>query len=313
MNMKDLDKNIIYDILIIGGGPAGINAAIYGKRKGLEIGIISERTGGLLLDTDSIENYLGFTSTTGVELAEEFKAHLDSLETPTANKAVKSVKLDANIKELTLEDDNVYKTKSVIIATGRRPRKLNVEGEDKYAGRGVTYCAICDGPLFIEQDVVIAGGGNSAVEAVLDLSKIVNSVTLVHRSQFRADKVLLDQMEKLDNVNVKLNTQILNISGEALMEKIEVLDKGNNETYDIKARGLFIEIGYLPNTSLFEDMLDFNEKGEIIVDKYGRTNIEGVFAAGDVTEIPYKQIIMAAGEGAKCALAANDYLNTLNI
>jgi len=313
MNIETLDKNLLYDVLIIGGGPAGINAAIYAKRKGLKTGLISKRTGGLLLDTAAIENYLGFASITGVELTEEFKTHLDSVKVPVANEAVKSIKVNDTIKELILDDDSVYQSKSIIIATGRKPRKLNIQGEDQYAGRGVTYCAICDAPLFMEQDVVVAGGGNSAVEAVLDLAKIANSVTLVHRSQLRADQILMDEMAKLDNVEIKLNTQILNITGETLMDKIEVLNRETNESYGIKARGLFVEIGYLPSTSMFKGILDLNEIGEIIVDQYGQTNIKGDFAAGDVTEMPYKQIIMAAGEGAKCALAANDYLNTLNI
>lgn len=313
MNLETLDENLLYDVLIIGGGPAGLNAALYAKRKGLEVGLISERTGGQIIDTSTVENYLGYDSITGVELAEAFKKHVDSLEVPTVNKAVTKLKLEDTIKEITLEDDRVYKSKSIILATGSKPRKLNVEGESKYAGRGVTYCAICDGPLFMDQDVIVAGGGNSAVEAVLDLSKIVNSVTLVHRSQLRADQVLIDAMAKLDNVEVKLNTQILSVSGEMLMNKIAVMDKEKNETYTIKAGGLFVEIGYLPNTSLFEGVLEMNHKGEIIVDPYGKTNVDGVFAAGDVTEMPYKQIIMAAGEGAKCALAVNDYLKTLTI
>ena len=312
MIIESLDKDIIYDVLIIGGGPAGLNAALYAKRKGLETGLISENTGGQIMDTSTVENYLGYTSISGVELAEEFKAHLDSLMVPTANIAVKNLKLDNTIKEVTLDDDSLYKSKSIIIATGSKPRKLKVEGEDKYSGRGVTYCAICDGPLFMEEDVVVAGGGNSAVEAALDLAKIANSVTIVHRSQFRADQVLIDEMNKTDNIEVKLNTQILKISGEALLDKIEVLDKGTDEAYEIPAAGLFVEIGHLPNTALFKDLLDLNDKGEIIVDKYGRTNIKGVFAAGDVTETPYKQIIMAAGDGAKCALGVNDYLKTLS-
>ena len=298
----------LYDLLIIGGGPAGLNAALYAKRKGLDLLIISDRTGGQVIDTTSVENYLGYSSITGVELAEDFRKHVDSLEVPIIDKAVAGLKLEDTIKKVTLDDGTVYKTKSIIIATGSKPRKLNVEGESKYSGKGVTYCAICDGPLFMDRDVIVAGGGNSAVEAALDLAKITNSVKLVHRSQLRADQVLIDELKKLDNVEIKLNTQILSISGEMLMSKIEVLDKDKDERYEINAGGLFVEIGYLPNTSLFEGVLDLNDKGEIVVDRYGKTNIDGVYAAGDVTEMPYKQIIMAAGEGAKCALAVNDYL-----
>ena len=313
MNVESLDKDLLYDVLIIGGGPAGLNAALYAKRKGLDVGLISERSGGQIMDTSTVENYLGYTSISGIELAEEFKKHVDSLEVPTENKAVTSLNLEDTIKEVSLEDNSVYRAKSIIIATGSKPRKLGVEGEKDYSGRGVTYCAICDGPLFMDQDVIVAGGGNSAVEAVIDLAKIANSVTLVHRSQLRADKVLIDEMEKLNNVEVKLETQIVKISGEMLMNKVDVIDKKKDESYKIKAGGLFVEIGYIPNTSLFEDLVELNDKSEIIVDKHGRTNIAGVFAAGDVTEMPYKQIVMAAGEGAKCALAVNDYLKTLKV
>lgn len=308
-----LDQNLLYDVLVVGGGPAGLSAALYAKRKGLNVGIISEKTGGQIIDTSVVENYLGYASISGVELAEKFQSHVSSLNVPIANDSVKSLKLEDTIKELTLGDDSTYRTKSLIIATGSKPRKLNVEGEEEFSGRGVAYCAICDGPLFADLDVIVAGGGNSAVESVLDLSKIASSVTLVHRSQLRADQVLIDEMEKLENVQVKLNTQIQKISGKGLMNKIEVLDKDKDESYEIAGNGLFIEIGYNPNTSLFEGILDLNDRKEIIIDSHGKTNIDGVYAAGDVTDMPYKQIIMAAGEGAKCALAVNDYLNTLNI
>ena len=313
MNIEKLDTNIIYDVLIIGGGPAGLNAALYAKRKGLVTGLISERSGGQVLDTSSVENYLGYRSISGVELAEDFKKHVDSLDIPREDRPAISLKLENTIKEVILEDDISYKSKSIIIATGSKPRKLNVEGEEDFSGRGLTYCAICDGPMFMEEDVIVAGGGNSAVEAALDMAKIANTVTIVHRSEFRADQVLIDELEKLDNVKVHLNTQILKISGDMLVEKIQVHDKEKDQVYEIEAGGLFVEIGHLANNSLFKDILELNDQGEIIVDKYGRTNIKGVFAAGDVTEVPYKQIIMAAGDGAKSALAVNDYLKTLNL
>lgn len=313
MDIK-LDTNTTYDLLIIGGGPAGLNAALYAKRKGLNVGIIAKDLGGQVMDTSTVENYLGFPTITGIGLIEEFKKHVNELNVPIEEfVTVESIKTSEKspIKEIILDDGNTYKSKAIIIATGSKPRKLGVPGEAEYSGKGVSYCAICDGPLFAEEDLIVAGGGNSAVEAAIDLSKIANKVTLVHRSQFRADKILLDQLDKLENVEVKLNTQIQEITGDKMMTGINVLDKTTNETYTIPATGIFVEIGYLPNSDAFKDLIQLNERGDIVVNSYGETNVKGIYAAGDITDSPYKQIVIAAAEGARAALAANDYLNTL--
>lgn len=309
-----LDKSTLYDVLIIGGGPAGLNAALYSKRKGANVGIIAKDIGGQVIDTSSVENYLGYSSLSGVDLMKKFEEHVNGLNVPIAEyETVESLKVseDSPVKEIILSDGTSYKSKSIIIATGSKPRRLNVTGEIEYSGKGVAYCAICDGPFFTDEEIIVAGGGNSAVEAAIDLSKIANKVTIVHRSQLRADQILIDQIEKIENIEIKLNTQIQEIVGEKLMTGIKVQDKSNDNVYIIPASGVFIEVGYLPNSNPFKDILDLNNRGEITVDKYGQTSIKGIYAAGDVTDTPYKQIIMSAADGAKCALAANDYLNTL--
>ena len=313
-NEAKMDPKVIYDVLIIGGGPAGLNAALYSKRKGAEVGILAKGLGGQIIDTSYVENYLGFEHLTGMELADKFEEHVRKLNIPLSEfSTVESVELskDKSIKEIKLSDGSSYKTRALIIATGSKPRKLNVPGEVEFSGKGVAYCAICDGPFFAEQDVIVAGGGNSAVEAALDLAKIANKVTIVHRSIFRADKILVDQLMKLDNVDVKLNTQIQEIFGDGMMDGIKVLDKSSDQEYSIFASGIFVEIGYLPNSEVFKDTVKLNKKGEILVDKYGKTDTEGIFAAGDVTDVPYKQIIISAADGAKCALSANEYLNKI--
>lgn len=311
---KKLDSNTLYDVLIVGGGPAGLNAALYSKRKGANVGIITKDIGGQVVDTSVVENYLGYSSISGEGLMKKFEEHVNSLDVPISEySTVEALKAsdDSSLKEVVLSNGTSYKAKSLILATGSKPRKLNVPGEEEFLGKGVAYCAICDGPLFADLEVIVAGGGNSAIEAAIDLSKIASKVTVVHRSQLRADKILIDQIEKLENVEIKLNTQIQEILGEKIMTGIKVLDKSTDSSYTIPANGIFVEIGYLPNNDPFKDIIKLNERGEIIVNKYGETNIKGIFAAGDSTDTPYKQIIMSAADGAKCALSANEYLNTL--
>jgi NADH-dependent peroxiredoxin subunit F len=206
--------------------------------------------------------------------------------------------------------DAVVLARTILIATGSHPRKLGVKGEDTFANAGVAYCAICDAPLYKNKDVIIAGGGNSAVEAAIDVAKIAKHVTIVHRSAFRADQILLDKLAQQPNVTVHLQTQILEIQGDDRMRQILALDKRSNQEVTIKADGIFIEIGNLPNSDLVKGFIVTNDRGEILVDGKQATNVPGAFAAGDVTDTPYKQIIIAAAQGATAALAANDYLNT---
>lgn len=308
------DESKVYDLLILGAGPAGLNAALYAKRKGLEAMIIAKDKGGQVMDTSSVENYLGFPSLTGEGLVNKFLEHVEELKVPILEyEEAERIQneIDSSIMKVTLKSGKTLKSKTVIIATGSKPRRLGVPGEKEFSGKGVCYCAICDGPLFAEEEVVVAGGGNSAVEAALDLSKIAAKVTLVHRSQFRADKILVDQLVQKPNVEIKLATDILEVTGDKFMTGIRVHDKESSTEYTIEASGLFVEIGYLPNSEMFAGFIELNSRNEITVDDHGMTSVPGVFAAGDVTDTPYKQIIMSAADGAKCALAANDYINNL--
>jgi len=299
-----------WDLLIIGAGPAGMNAGLYAKRKGLKVGIISGEIGGQLHYTSTVDNYLGFKWIEGKDLSDQFLTHINSLEIPVL-KHVKVTELSSVSPdfELVLSDGRKLKTKTVLIATGGAPRRLNIPGEDTYANKGVSYCTTCDAPFFKDKHVIVAGGGNSAAEAVLDLIPWASKITVVHRSQWRADQILLDKHQTIDKLQVHLNTKITQVYGDETMKGIEVMDQSTGKTYRIEADGLFIEIGTVPNSALVKSLVSTNPQGEIIVDSNQMTSYPGIFAAGDVTEQPYKQIIISAAEGAKAALAINQYLN----
>lgn len=303
---KGLDSELLYDVLIIGGGPSGLNAAIYAKRKGLSVGLIAKTLGGQVKETSSVENYLGTESLSGEALVENFVNHLKTLEVPLLDgQMVVDYNRDAETgtHQLTLEYGEIFKSKTVLLAMGSTPRRLGVPGEKELLGKGVAYCAICDGPLYKGKQVIVAGGGNAAVEAALDLSKIASKVSLVHRSQLRADQVLIDELKSKENIEVYLETQIESVIGTETATGVRTID-GNH----ILGEGIFIEVGYVPNLGLFKSLVHQNEKGEVQIDNHNQTSLEGVFAAGDVTDVLYKQIIVAAAEGAKAALSINEYL-----
>lgn len=301
------------DVAIIGAGPAGLSAAIYSQRKGLKTIVIGNNAGGQINDTATVENYPGFSSISGESLSHKFYDHAQSLNIPirkghqvveiTDHKTSKMIKIDTG---------ETIKAKALIVATGSTHRKLGVKGEDRLAGKGVAYCAICDGPLFHDRDVIVAGGGNAAVEAAIDLSKIARKVSLVHRSKFRADQILIDRMNQLENIETHLETQITEIIGDNKVTGVRVKSKHTNIEEIISADGVFVEVGYTPNTSLVKNLVEMNSHGEILTDGKMQTSITGIFAAGDVVFGPYKQIIIAAGDGAKAALSANEYINHLN-
>lgn len=306
-----IDTNQIFDFVSIGGGPASYNASLYAKRKGLKTLIIAKKPGGQLLNTSSVDNYLGFKELSGEALYEEFHEHLKTLDVLEINdQSVNKIEKINHLFNLTLEDNRVIQSKTILIATGSNPRKLNVKGEIEFANAGVAYCAICDAPLFKDKDVIIAGGGNSAVEAAIDVAKLARNVTLVHRSQFRADQILLDKMYAQSNIKVYIEAQILEIEGDTKMRTIRVLDKKENKEFSLEADGIFIEIGNIPNSDFVRDLVKLNDKNEIIVNNKQETSREGCFSAGDVSDTLYKQIIIATAEGAKAALAANEYINT---
>ncbi len=305
---NELVNDKVYDLIIIGFGPAGINAFLYAKRKGLNVGIITKKIGGQVINTSVVDNYLGTKNINGEALIDQFTEHISEFDTPILeNATVTYIKSINNHHEIHLTNGTFYKTRSVIIATGSKPRQLNIPGERDLLGKGVAYCAICDAPLFKGKDVVVAGGGNSAVEAVLDMVKVAKSVTLVHRSELRADKILVDQLYQNSEINIHLKTKILEVVGKDFMTGLKT--KSANGESIIPSDGLFIEIGHIPNSDFIKDYLDVNNHGEILVDEKNRTNIKGIFACGDVTQIPYKQIIIAAADGAKAALCVNEYLN----
>ena len=304
------DEEKLWDLLIIGGGPAGINAGIYSKRKGLDVGIISKDLGGQLHNTSAVDNYLGFKDIEGKHLSLAFKDHLESLNVPVLSEVTVNT-LTPMIPnfELSLSNGKRLKTKTVLITTGGNPRHLGVVGEKDFQNKGVSYCTTCDAPFFKNKHVIVAGGGNSAAEAILDLSHWASKITLAHRSNWRADQILLSKLEGVNNLDIYLQTQILEIVGNEKMTGVKVLDKTKNEVRTIDADGIFIEIGTVPNSKWLNGLVTTNERLEIIVDENQKTSVNGIYAAGDVTSQPYKQIIISAAEGAKAALAINHYLN----
>jgi NADH-dependent peroxiredoxin subunit F len=311
MNKPKIDYNQTFDFVSIGGGPASYNASLYAKRKGLNVLIIAKKPGGQLLNTSSVDNYLGFKELSGEALYEEFHEHVKTLDVLEVNdRMVDKIEKKDKLFYLTLDDGNQVISKTILVATGSNPRKLGVKGEIEFSNAGVAYCAICDAPLFKGKEVIIAGGGNSAVEAAIDVAKIANHVTLVHRSQLRADQILIDKMNEQANIKVYLESQILEIEGDTKMRSIRVLDKASNTEFKLEADGIFIEIGNIPNSEIVKDLVQLNNQNEIIVNRKQETSLDGCYSAGDVTDTPYKQIIIATAEGAKAALAANEYINT---
>jgi alkyl hydroperoxide reductase subunit F len=302
----------MHDLLILGGGPAGMTAAVYAARKQLHTLLLSSDLGGQMNWTMGIENYMGYQLVGGIELMEKFKAQVEQfpidMETGETLARLSSIKGGF---EATTESGKTYQGKAVIIATGKRPRHLGVPGEALLVGRGVSYCAICDGPFFKGLKVAVIGGGNSALEAVLDLIKIADHVFLVARTQLTGDQVLIDKVKDVPNLTVLLEQEILAIKGKDLVSAITVKDKKANEEKDLNVEGVFVEIGLIPNSGFVRNVLTLNERDEIKVNCSCETGVPGLYAAGDVTDIPEKQIVVAAGEGAKAALQAHRYLQRL--
>ncbi|MFA6827856.1 MAG: FAD-dependent oxidoreductase, partial [Bacilli bacterium] len=263
-----------------------------------------------LNNTEDVDNYLGFKMINANSLIDKFIAHIDSLNIEKLiGFDVISIIKDNEVFTIKLNNGKYIKAKTLLYALGGNPRKLQIEGEDKYSGKGVSYCVTCDGPFYKDKKVVVAGGGNSAVEAAIDLSKVAKEVYIIHRSQFRADKILLDRMFSNKNIKVYLETTIKKIVGNEKIEYLEIIDNKTLQSSKFYLDGLFVEIGNIPNSYLIEDIVKTNERKEIIVNEEQRTSVEGLFAAGDVTAEPEKQIIISAAAGAKAALAAAKYIN----
>ena len=300
-----------FDVLVIGGGPAGSAAAIYAARKGIRTGIVAERFGGQVMDTMGIENFISVKETEGPKLVQALEQHVKSYEVDIMNlQRANELRKTANGLEVELANGAVLSSKSVIISTGARWREMNVPGEQEYRGKGVAYCPHCDGPLFKGKRVAVIGGGNSGVEAAIDLAGIVSHVTLIEfDSKLRADAVLQKKMASLPNVTVIMSALTKEVFGEGgKVNGLRYLDRVNNTEHTIDLEGIFVQIGLLPNTDWLKGTIDLSKHGEVIVDAKGETSLPGVFAAGDCTTVPYKQIIIAMGEGAKASLGAFDYL-----
>ena len=305
-----LDVNIKYDIAVIGAGPAAVSAAIYGARKGLKVAMIGDLVGGQLINTNDIENIIGTPLTNGFDFSQSLEKHLNEYEIAFyKGHKVKKVLKDSKDNILILDDELEVKSKTVIVATGAIWKKLGIEGEDKYAGKGVHYCATCDGPFYRNKDVVIIGGGNSGVEAAIDLSNIAKTITLVeYSSTISADEVLKNKLSSLENVKILTSSAAQSVTGNLFAEGLKILNRDSNVVEEIKTDGIFVEIGTVANTSFVSDILDINTNSEIKIDSVNKTSVEGIFAAGDCTDVRYKQVIIAMGEGAKAALSAYEYL-----
>lgn len=306
LNAKDA-----YDSLIIGGGPAGASAAIYSARKGIRTGVVAQKFGGQVADTVGIENFISVKETEGPKLVTALEQHVKEYEVDIMNlQTAKSLNKTGDEIAITLENGAVLKSKTVILSTGARWREMNVPGEQEYRGKGVAYCPHCDGPLYKGKRVAVIGGGNSGVEAAIDLAGIVSHVTLVEfDTKLRADAVLQKKMYSMPNVTVitnALSKEVLGADGKVTTLRYE--DRANNQMHDIALQGIFVQIGLLPNTDWLKGVIDLSPRGEVIIDQKGETSMPGVFAAGDCTTVPYKQIIIAMGEGAKASLSAFDYL-----
>lgn len=300
-----------FDVLVIGGGPAGGSAAIYAARKGIRTGLLSDRFGGQILDTNTIENFISVKETTGPNLAESIQEHVDhyDVDIMTMQRAKDIEKKDDYI-EVELENGAVLKSKTAILATGARWRNVGVPGEEEYKNKGVAYCPHCDAPLFEGKHVAVIGGGNSGIEAAIDLSGVVKHVTVLEfMDELKADSVLQERLYSLPNVTVIKNAATKEITGDGeTVTGITYTDRETNEDEHIELDGVFVQIGLVPNTDWLDDSIKKTKMGEIIVDKNGATNVPGIFAAGDCTDSAYKQIIISMGDGATAALGAFDYL-----
>lgn len=298
-----------FDVLVVGGGPAGASAAIYTARKGIRTGVVAERFGGQVMDTLSIENFISIKSTEGPKLAASLEEHVKDYDVDIMKQQrVKGLRKQ-DLIEVELENGAVLKSKSVIIATGARWRNVGVPGEQEFKNKGVAYCPHCDGPLFEGKHVAVIGGGNSGIEAAIDLAGIVKHVTVLEfMPELKADAVLQERLYSLPNVTVLKNVQTKEITGDESVNGITFMERDTEEVKHIELQGVFVQIGLIPNTDWLDDSFEKTRFGELVVNNHGATNIPGVFAAGDCTNSPYKQIIISMGSGATAALGAFDYL-----
>lgn len=304
------------DVTIIGGGPAGVAAAIYAARKGLAITLVADRIGGQVKDTMDIENLISVPKTTGPQLSGNLAAHLNEYDINKRENlsviAIRSAEQRGdNLHEVTLNTGEIITSKTLIIATGAKWRQLGIPGEMENIGNGVAYCPHCDGPFFKGKDIAVIGGGNSGIEAALDLSGIVRSVTVFEfMPTLKADQVLQDQLKKRNNITVHTNaaTNEITTGADGKVNAIRYTNRDDNSQHEVALSGVFVQIGLVPNSEFLDGIVACSQFGEVLINEKGETNVSGIFACGDVTTVPYKQIVIAMGEGSKAALTAFDYL-----
>ncbi|MAF24780.1 hypothetical protein CL634_04310 [bacterium] len=304
------------DVIIIGAGPAGMSAGIYTARKKLKTLVLSKDVGGQTAISAEIENYLGYQTANGAELSAKFQEHVEKFDCIDIevgeDKLVKEISGKPGDFLVETKAGEKFKSKVIIIASGKNPRHMGVPGEIDFTGKGLTYCATCDAPLFKDKTVCVVGGGNSALDAAWQLTTIATKVyVLVRDAAFNtnADKVLFEKVEKAKNVEIKYQTSITEVVGEQLVTGVKIINKETNEDGELEVQGVFVEIGSVPSIDyLKEGQMNLNQWNEIVIDKHHQTSIDGIFAAGDVTDVPGKQVIIAAGEGALAAIAASTYL-----
>jgi alkyl hydroperoxide reductase subunit F len=302
----------MYDVIIVGAGPAGMTAAVYAARKKLKALLISKDFGGQALWAANVENYMGYQFIGGTELMQKFEAQVRQF--PLDQKIGEGVAALSRLNgdfEIKTDKGESFQTKAVVLASGKRPKQLNVPGEDKLKGKGVSYCAICDAPLFTGEKIAVVGGGDSALEAVDDMVKIGEHVYLVSNTPLTGDQVLVDKLKDSPNLTTFLEWQVVEIEGSSLVEGIRIRNLNTDEEKRLEVAGVFVEIGLVPNSDFATGTVNLNELGEIEVSCTSETNVPGLFAAGDVTNVPEKQIVVAAGEGAKATLQAHRYLQRL--
>ncbi|MEW4152199.1 alkyl hydroperoxide reductase subunit F [Bacillus thuringiensis] len=305
---SELSDKDPYDVLVVGGGPAGASAAIYAARKGNRTGIVAERFGGQVMDTMGIENFISVKKTEGPKLVASLEEHVKEYDIDVMNLQRAKRLGKKELIEVELENGAILKSKSVIVSTGARWRNVGVPGEAEFKNKGVAYCPHCDGPLFTGKDVAVIGGGNSGIEAAIDLAGIVKHVTVLEfMPELKADAVLQERLNSLPNVTVLKNVQTKEITGTDKVNGISYIDRETEEVHHVELQGVFVQIGLVPNTDWLGETVE-RARGEIVTDKHGATNVPGVFAAGDCTNNPYKQIIISMGSGANAALGAFDYL-----
>lgn len=298
-----------FDTIIIGGGPAGLSAAVYAARKSLKVLLIAKNIGGSAAYAGSVENYLGFSVISGAELVAKFREDLEEFKDIQVKEGVEVLGISGSFPEFTIKTgDGEYQSKTVIIASGRVPKMLEIPGEKEYLGKGVAICATCDAPLYKSKDVAVVGGGNSALDAAYALTKIAKSAVIINiNNELEGDETLLQKIRASPNVKILNNYESIEIVGNQFVTGLKVRDKSSGEEKVLPLQGIFIEIGYTPST-LFDNLTQKNDQGEIVVDEAGATSIPGIWAAGDVNNLWGEQMIISAGEGAKAALAVAKFL-----